>query len=53
MGAPNLTSYANDPDFLRRWLRDPAAVKPRTTMPNLDLSDAELADLIAFLNARP
>ena len=52
-GTPNLTVYTNDPDFLRRWLRDPAAVKPRTTMPNLGLSDAEIAELIAFLNARP
>lgn len=51
--APDLTTYANDPALLRRWLRDPAAIKPSTVMPNLDLSDAEIADLIAFLNARP
>ena len=51
--APDLTSYANDPELLRRWLRDPQAIKPTTTMPNLDLSDDEIADLIAFLNARP
>ena len=51
--APDLTSYANDPELLRRWLRDPQAVKPTTAMPNLDLSDGEIADLIAFLNARP
>ncbi len=50
---PDLTSYANDPELLRRWLRDPKAVKPTTAMPNLDLSDGEIADLIAFLNARP
>ena len=51
--APDLTTYANDPELLRRWLRDPKAVKPTTAMPNLDLSDGEIADLIAFLNARP
>ncbi len=51
--APDLTGYANDPDLLRRWLRDPAAVKPGTAMPNLNLSDDEIADLIAFLGARP
>ena len=51
--APDLTRYANDPELLRRWLRDPQAVKPTTAMPNLDLSDDEIADLIAFLNARP
>src|SRR5919199_4255659 len=49
--APDLTTYANDPELLRRWLRDPKAVKPTTAMPNLDLSDGEIADLIAFLNA--
>ena len=50
---PDLTTYANDPELLRRWLRDPKAVKPTTAMPNLDLSDGEITDLIAFLNARP
>ena len=51
--APELTDYVNDPDLLRRWLRDPQAAKPTTTMPDLDLADDEIADLIAFLNARP
>src|SRR5436309_965900 len=51
--APDLTGYTNDPALLRRWLRDPAAVKAGTAMPNLGLSDDEIADLIAFLNARP
>ena len=51
--APDLTSYANDPELLRRWLRDPRAVKPTTAMPNLGLADDEINDLIAFLNARP
>lgn len=50
---PDLTNYRADPTFLQRWLADPGKVKPGTRMPNLDLSDAEIADLIAFLNARP
>lgn len=48
-----MTAYRNDPALLRRWLTDPAAIKPETKMPALALSDAELADLIAFLNATP
>lgn len=47
---PNLTNYTNDPEFLRRWLADPPAVRPGTQMPNLRLSTAEIEDLIAFLN---
>jgi cytochrome c oxidase subunit 2 len=48
--APNLTDYTNDPDFLRRWLSDPSAVRPGTDMPNLRLSQTEIENLIAFLN---
>ncbi len=48
--APDLTLYTNDPAFLRRWLADPPAVRPGTQMPNLNLSDAEIEQLIAFLN---
>lgn len=47
---PSLTSYSNDPAFLRRWLRDPVTVRPGTTMPKLPLSDPEIERLIAFLN---
>jgi len=47
---PNLTGYTNDPDFLRRWLANPPAVRPGTRMPNLRLSEAEIEDLVAFLN---
>ncbi len=49
---PDLTSYRNDPAYLRRWLADPAAVKPSAEMPNLNLSPAEIEALIAFLNDR-
>lgn len=47
---PNLTHYQPDPDFINRWLRDPAAVRPETQMPDLALSDEEIEVLIAFLN---
>lgn len=50
-GAPNLTTYKAAPEFLRAWLKDPAAVRPGTAMPTLGLSDDEIAALIAFLNA--
>ncbi len=46
---PELSSRPLDPDFLRSWLKDPAAVRPGTQMPNLRLSDEEIEALIAFL----
>lgn len=39
----------NTPEQLRRWIQDPQAVKPGTTMPTLALTDQEAADLAAFL----
>ncbi len=47
---PNLSRYEPDPDFVRAWLRDPAAVRPGTEMPNLELDDAEIEALLAFLS---
>ena len=47
---PDLTTYRWDADYLRRWLKDPSAVKPGTQMPTLGLSDEEIEGLIAFLN---
>jgi mono/diheme cytochrome c family protein len=35
--------------FLTRWLRDPSAQKPTAHMPKLELSDAEVQALAAFL----
>ena len=46
----NLTGYVASPEFLRIWLKDPKAVKPNTEMPNLELSEAEIEALIAFIN---
>ncbi len=58
---PNLTNYRNSPDFLRRWLADPQAVRPETApaygpsgvMPNLHLSPEEIEALIAFITSSP
>jgi cytochrome c oxidase subunit 2 len=36
---------------LARWLKDPPAVKPGSLMPNLQLSDAEVAALVAYLTS--
>ena len=49
--APNLTKFSADPDYLAKWLDDPAAVKPETYMPKLNLSDDEVGALVAFMNA--
>ena len=47
---PDLTSYHNDPAFLRRWLAEPSAVRADTKMPDLELAAPEIEALIAFLN---
>ncbi len=39
-----------DEDYLHRWIRDPAAVKPGTTMPKLPLSDDQIDELATFLS---
>ena len=46
---PDLTTYRWTEDYLRTWLKDPAAVKPATEMPNLELKRDEIEALIAFL----
>ena len=48
---PELSDYSSAPDFLAQWLADPASVDPNTVMPDLDLDEAEIEALIAFLNA--
>ncbi len=39
-----------DADYLKRWLQDPAAVKPGTTMPNLHLSEEQVSEMVAYLS---
>ena len=42
-------SLPNTDDNLKRWIKDPQGVKSGTMMPNLNLSDAEVSDLVTFL----
>jgi cytochrome c oxidase subunit 2 len=57
---PNLTHFQSRGTFagsmfdttagnLRRWLRDPPALKPGSKMPNLNLSADEVTKLVAYL----
>lgn len=39
----------NTSEQLSAWLRDPQAIKPGTLMPNLQLSDSEIHQLVAYL----
>jgi cytochrome c oxidase subunit 2 len=41
----------NTPEGLAGWLRDPAAVKPGSLMPNVGLTEEEIDALVAFLLA--
>ncbi|MCB0197547.1 MAG: hypothetical protein KDJ65_36715 [Anaerolineae bacterium] len=50
---PNLTTFTTSPEYLRLWLKNPAAVKPNTLMPNLNLSDAEIEALIPLFAPTP
>jgi cytochrome c oxidase subunit 2 len=61
-GGPNLSHFAgrscfagcmleNTDENLRRWLDDPPAVKAGSWMPDYNLSEQEIEQLIAFLNA--
>lgn len=52
MGAPDLTEFSASPEVLRLRLKDPSSVKSDTEMPNLDLSEAEIEALIAFINSK-
>jgi cytochrome c1 len=52
-GIPDLTPMRFDAAYLRSWLADPTAVRPTTTMPNLNLSPDEIEALVAFLTQPP
>lgn len=49
---PDLSRLTASPEYLRLWLKNPAAAKSTATMPNLGLSETEIEALIAFLNAK-
>ena len=50
--APDLTKVSDlrDAGWLARFLADPQAAKPGTTMPNQKLAAADVADLVAFFD---
>jgi len=52
---PNLIGLSDKttPEWLALWLKNPKAWNPETRMPNLRLSDGEIADLVAFLMTKP
>jgi cytochrome c oxidase subunit 2 len=41
----------NDPADLAEWIRDPQHVKPGNKMPQIQLSDADRAALVAYLES--
>jgi hypothetical protein len=47
----DLTRFTASPEYLRSWLSDPASVKQDTEMPDLNLSGAEIEELITFINS--
>jgi cytochrome c2/predicted nucleic acid-binding Zn-ribbon protein len=51
LNGPNLVGTGSkvDAGWLFAWLKDPKSYNPKTRMPNLRLTDAEAADLVAFL----
>jgi cytochrome c oxidase subunit II len=44
-------TFANTPQNLREWLRDPQHVKPGNRMPNLRLSEADWAALQRYVDS--
>jgi cytochrome c oxidase subunit 2 len=41
----------NTPSTLAQWLKDPESIKPGSNMPNFQLSDAEVNQLVAYLES--
>jgi mono/diheme cytochrome c family protein len=39
------------PDYLARWLKDPALQRPNAHMPALELTETEIRDLAAYLGS--
>jgi cytochrome c len=39
----------NDPEMLARWIQDPPALVPGTTMPDLDVNETHARDMTAYL----
>jgi cytochrome c len=43
---------ANNPDNMRKWIRDPQHVSPGTAMPDLNVGEGDARDITAFLYTR-
>ena len=41
--------FDRNDENLRRWLRDPPAMKPGSKMPDLNLSEQDIDSLVAYL----
>jgi cytochrome c1 len=39
----------NSPENLVRWIENPAAVEPKTAMPNLGVTDEQARDIASYL----
>jgi hypothetical protein len=52
MGAPDLSNYSSAPEILFIRLKDPAAAKSDTRMPQLGLKQTEIEALVAFINSK-
>lgn len=52
IGAPDLSNFSASPEVLTVRLKDPAAAKSDTRMPNLGLQETEIEALIAFINSK-
>ena len=39
----------NTPENLRAWVKDPQAIKPGNLMPNMQLNDRELDEVVTYL----
>ena len=52
VGAPDLSNYSSAPEILFIRLKDPAAAKSDSQMPDLGLKKAEIEALIAFINSK-
>lgn len=60
IGGPNMTHFAsrtcfagcflqNNPDTVRRWVRDPPAMKPGSFMPDYALTEDQIDAVVAYL----
>jgi nitric oxide reductase subunit C len=51
IGSQPYDALPNDSEFLKKWLENPLAQKPTTTMPRVVLTPAEIDALVAYLTS--